>query len=56
MSKLNKFIAPIQKEVDNAYHMVRYNGSFMHENVFRKEGGLEVDEAWASLGIDCEFS
>ncbi|KAH9215776.1 hypothetical protein DL95DRAFT_388397 [Leptodontidium sp. 2 PMI_412] len=46
--------SPILKEVDNNYHMVRFNGSFMKENVFRLPGGpdSEVDAAWESLGID----
>ncbi|QSZ36262.1 hypothetical protein DSL72_007388 [Monilinia vaccinii-corymbosi] len=29
-----------------------FNGSFMKENVFRLKAGPEVDEAWASLGVD----
>lgn len=50
--------APILKEVDNDYHMVRFNGSFMKENVFRLPGGPEsrVDAAWESLGIDCKHA
>ncbi|CZT11665.1 uncharacterized protein RAG0_15749 [Rhynchosporium agropyri] len=46
--------SPILKEVDNNYHMVRFNGSFMKENDFRLVGGPDskVDAAWESLGID----
>ncbi|CZT50263.1 uncharacterized protein RSE6_11209 [Rhynchosporium secalis] len=46
--------SPILKEVDNNYHMVRFNGSFMKENDFRLIGGPDskVDAAWESLGID----
>jgi hypothetical protein len=47
-------IAPILKEVDNSYHMVRFNGSLLKENVFRQEAGPEVDAAWASIGVNCE--
>ncbi|PMD64200.1 uncharacterized protein K444DRAFT_660561 [Hyaloscypha bicolor E] len=44
--------SPIQKEVDNSYHIVKYNGSFLHENLFRKPAGPEVDAAWDSLGVN----
>ncbi|KAH8775126.1 hypothetical protein BGZ57DRAFT_371344 [Hyaloscypha finlandica] len=44
--------SPIQKEVDNSYHIVKYNGSFLHENLFRKPAGPEVDAAWGSLGVN----
>jgi hypothetical protein len=52
----NFWKAPIQKEVDNSYHMVRFNGSFLKENTFRQPAGPEVDAAWESLGINCKFS
>ncbi|KAH7393363.1 hypothetical protein BKA64DRAFT_644116 [Cadophora sp. MPI-SDFR-AT-0126] len=46
--------SPILNEVDNDYHMVRFNGSFMKESVFRLPGGPDsgVDAAWESLGVD----
>lgn len=44
------------EDVDISYDVVRYSGSLMHENVFRKAGSSEVDAAWASLGIDCTAS
>ena len=35
------------------YHEQPFNGSFLKENIFRKDPGPEVDAAWASLGTDC---
>jgi hypothetical protein len=46
--------APIQKDVDLSYNVIRFNGSLLKENVFRQDAGLEVDAAWASLGVDCK--
>ena len=46
--------APVLKEVDTSLHTVVFNGSFMHENVFRQDAGPEVDAAWNSLGVGCE--
>jgi hypothetical protein len=47
--------APILQEVDNSLHIVRFNGSFLKENVFRGEAGPEVDTAWESLGVNCRL-
>ena len=47
--------APILKEVDTSLHAVRFNGSFMKENAFRLDAGPEVDAAWDSIGVNCEF-
>jgi hypothetical protein len=47
--------APILKEVDTSLHSVLFNGSFMKENDFRKGAGPEVDAAWASLGVHCNY-
>jgi hypothetical protein len=35
---------------------MRFNGSFLHENVYRQAAGDEVDAAWAALGVDCELA
>jgi hypothetical protein len=50
----NLHLAPILKEVDTSLHIIKFNGSLMHENVFRLDAGPEVDAAWASMGINCE--
>jgi hypothetical protein len=46
--------APVMKDVDMSYKLVRFNGSLLKENVFRQDAGPEVDAAWLSLGVDCE--
>lgn len=37
------------------FHKVQFNGSFMHENVYRQGAGPEVDEAWEALGVMCKY-
>ena len=49
------FLAPILKDVDISYTVIRFNGSLLKENVFRQGAGPEVDAAWASLGVDCKI-
>lgn len=48
----NNLTAPIQRDVNNNYHEVLFNGSFMKQNAFRLQAGPEVDAAWDSLGIN----
>lgn len=38
------------------YHRQRFNGSLLKENIFRQGAGSEVDAAWESLGVNCEFN
>jgi len=44
--------SPVVQEVDIKYDVMRFNGSFMRENIFRQDAGPEVDAAWESLGVD----
>jgi len=44
--------SPLTNDFDITYHNVRFNGSFMHENIFRQAASPEVDAAWKSLGVD----
>ncbi|KAF2016383.1 hypothetical protein BU24DRAFT_492479 [Aaosphaeria arxii CBS 175.79] len=44
--------SPIVKEVKPGWHVRQYNGSFLHETVYRQAAGPEVDAAWAALGAD----
>ncbi|KAL5420268.1 hypothetical protein PMIN03_000095 [Paraphaeosphaeria minitans] len=44
--------APLVKEVEPKWHVVRFNGTFLHENVYRQGAGPEVDAAWEGLGVD----
>jgi hypothetical protein len=43
------------EDVDISYQLVQFNGSLLKENVFRQSAGPEVDAAWESLGVDCEY-
>lgn len=47
------FQAPLFKDVQIKYHEQQFDGHFMEENEFRKNGSAEVDKAWESLGVDC---
>ncbi|KAF9877239.1 tat pathway signal sequence [Colletotrichum karsti] len=44
--------SPLLKDVDVRYDWKHFNGSFLEEDVFRKEGSPEVDAAWEALGVD----
>ncbi|KAL2889554.1 hypothetical protein HOO65_020096 [Ceratocystis lukuohia] len=44
----------ILKDVHVKYSYTDFNGSFMHETVFRREPSPEVDQAWEDLGVDSE--
>ncbi len=48
--------APLTKDIGLNYETVVFNGSLLKENVFRQDAGTEVDAAWVSLGVDCEYS
>ncbi|TQN65623.1 Oxidase ustYa, partial [Colletotrichum shisoi] len=44
--------SPVLQNVDVKYDWKHFNGSFMQEDVFRKEASPEVDAAWESMGVD----
>ncbi|KZL74637.1 tat pathway signal sequence [Colletotrichum tofieldiae] len=44
--------SPVLKDVDVKYDWKHFNGSFMQEDIFRKEASPEVDTAWESMGVD----
>ncbi|KAA8642453.1 hypothetical protein EYZ11_007215 [Aspergillus tanneri] len=44
--------SPVISNVGIAYHQVQFNGSFLNENVYRKDAGPEVDAAWEALGAN----
>ncbi|KAK8207545.1 hypothetical protein IWZ00DRAFT_576791 [Phyllosticta capitalensis] len=50
MSKISEY-SPIVDELGVEFSTIRFNGSLMKENVFRKGPGPEVDAAWESLGV-----
>jgi hypothetical protein len=40
-------------DVDIKYKVVQFNGSLFKNNIYRQDGGPEVDAAWEALGVDC---
>ncbi|KAH7379735.1 tat pathway signal sequence [Cadophora sp. MPI-SDFR-AT-0126] len=44
--------SPVLKDVPIRYATQRFNGSLMHENIFRATGSPAVDAAWQTLGVD----
>ncbi|KAI0439379.1 hypothetical protein F4803DRAFT_531539 [Xylaria telfairii] len=46
------YASPVLNDVDIAYSTTVFNGSFMHETVYRRPGSPEVDSAWEALGIE----
>ncbi|KAF4456445.1 tat pathway signal sequence [Fusarium austroafricanum] len=44
--------SPVLKDVPITYQEQPFDGNFMEENSFRKNGSHEVDKAWESLGVD----
>jgi hypothetical protein len=36
------------------WRTVRFNGTFLHENIYRQDAGPAVDAAWDALGINCK--
>lgn len=48
--------APILRDVNIAYDAVRFNGSLLRENIYRKAAGPQVDAAWEALGVDCRHN
>lgn len=46
--------APVVRDVTPNWHVQLFNGSFLHQNVYRQSAGPEVDAAWDALGINCK--
>ncbi|PNY29595.1 Uncharacterized protein TCAP_00492 [Tolypocladium capitatum] len=44
--------SPLLKDVSIRYRFHDFNGSFMDEDIYRRPGSPEVDEAWEALGVD----
>jgi hypothetical protein len=43
------------EDIDISYDVVQFNGTFVHENIYRQDAGPEVDAAWEALGVGCEW-
>lgn len=46
--------SPIMDDVHINFHTEKFNGTFVHENIYRQDAGPEVDAAWDALGIRCQ--
>ncbi|KAF1952071.1 hypothetical protein CC80DRAFT_508414 [Byssothecium circinans] len=44
--------SPLVNEVKPNWRTIQFNGSFLHENVYRGRAGPDVDAAWEALGTD----
>jgi hypothetical protein len=47
-------LAPVVRDVQPNWHTQLFNGSFLHQNVYRQPAGPEVDAAWDALGVNCK--
>ncbi|KAJ4985943.1 tat pathway signal sequence [Stagonosporopsis vannaccii] len=43
--------SPVVREVRPGWHTKQFNGSFLHQSVYRQSAGPEVDAAWEALGV-----
>lgn len=48
--------APLTKDTRITYAPITYNGTFMHENIYRLRASPAVDAAWTALGVDYRAS
>ena len=55
MIEADPHLALVMEDVEISYDVVQFEGSLMHENIFRQTGSPEVDAAWESLGIECNL-
>ncbi|USP80641.1 hypothetical protein yc1106_07915 [Curvularia clavata] len=44
--------SPVVRDVKPNWHTQTFNGSFLHQNIYRQAAGPEVDAAWDALGIN----
>lgn len=54
VAPLMSMTAPLLDQIDLSYQVVRFNGSFLRENVYRRQASPEVDAAWEALGVNCK--
>jgi len=48
--------SPMLEDIEIKYDWVQFEGSLMHENIYRKNASPEVDEAWQALGVNYRAS
>lgn len=51
IERVSKY-SPLLHDLDISLSNRHFNGSLMHENVYRQPGSPEVDAAWEALGVD----
>ncbi|EDU46407.1 conserved hypothetical protein [Pyrenophora tritici-repentis Pt-1C-BFP] len=44
--------SPVVRDVKPNWHTQQFNGSFLHQNIYRQPASPEVDAAWAALGVN----
>ncbi|KAL6708353.1 hypothetical protein ACN47E_003277 [Coniothyrium glycines] len=44
--------SPVVRDVKPNWHVELFNGTFLHQNVYRQSAGPEVDAAWEALGVN----
>jgi hypothetical protein len=37
-----------------SYHIEKFDGRFVKQNIYRQVGSPEVDAAWEALGVGCK--
>jgi hypothetical protein len=48
--------APLLDNMDVSYHVEKFDGRFVNENIYRQVGSPEVDAAWEALGVGCKWT
>ncbi|KPI35209.1 uncharacterized protein AB675_10170 [Cyphellophora attinorum] len=43
--------SPVVDGVPMSFHIEQFNGTFVHENIYRQDASPEVDAAWDGLGV-----
>jgi len=44
--------SPLLEDISISYNTVRFNGTFLYENIYRQSASPEVDAAWEALGAN----
>ncbi|KAF8863024.1 hypothetical protein BDZ45DRAFT_584602 [Acephala macrosclerotiorum] len=44
--------SPLLEDIEITHSTVRFNGTLLHENIYRQPASPAVDEAWQALGVD----
>jgi hypothetical protein len=47
-------VAPLLDNIEVSYHVEKFDGKFVKENIYRQVGSPQVDAAWEALGVGCK--